>query len=179
MQHHIWSQEDYALLGENVRKYGLTSGFEKTATQIGSTYNSCSTKYYKHVYTTTTTAEPLESKVFKEPRTRHHVSTDEEVAIANYLREEIAKNPHNLKVVFKKCAEHFGFSSDRAISARWYGFKYKNTDYTTRPSYKNNIGVTYALVGNSVIINGKNTKESTVKKTGWILTILRKLLNKK
>ena len=45
MQRHKWSQQDYALLKENVEKYGLTSGAEKTAEILYLTKKGCIAMY--------------------------------------------------------------------------------------------------------------------------------------
>ena len=45
MQYHKWSQQDLALLEGNVRKYGLTSGCEKTASELALSVISCIRKH--------------------------------------------------------------------------------------------------------------------------------------
>ena len=174
---HKWSQEDLDLLRENVVRYGWTVGCKTTANKIGITYSSYTNMCYKHKFTTTST-EPLRSRVFKERKTRHKITIDEEIQIAEYLKKEISKNPHNLKDVFRKYANEFDTCTGTIVH-RWYGVKTGRTDYSTKPSCKKNIGITYALVGDNTTINGKNQINPTREKTHWILTLLRKMLNKK
>lgn len=118
------------------------------------------------------TEEELDSLLNRKKRVTP--SSENEIEIAQYLKEKIAENPNNLKVAFKDTQEHFGFRNIASIVYRWYGYK----GYKDYPSCKDNMGPVYTVVGNNATINGKNKSTPDVKKTNWIMNIFRKWINK-
>lgn len=200
MKNHRWSEADYVVLQDNVNKYGPYHGIKKAAEKLYVTESACNNMYYRKLYKfkksgikvdhpeALKNAKVVEETVeqpkkkskpeFKTKKQMHILSHEEELRLADFLKTEISKNPNNIKSVFRKASIEFDLSVSNIV-ARWYGCKLGPTDYKKRPTYKGNMGPVFAIVGENATVNGKNQDNPTTKKTGWIMTMIRKWINKK
>jgi len=171
MKRHVWSSKETALLKKNVEQYGLTAGCKKTAEKLNLTHQQC---YSRIVY------KKINSD-YDNIGKRYNPNLENK--IAKYLEKHIPDNPNNLKVVFESCAEKFGLTC-ASIMNRWYGMKLKSkkgvviTDYSKYPSYRGNMQPLFGLIGNNSVVNGKNQNKCTVKKTGFLMVMFKKLVQK-
>lgn len=164
-----WTEEELFLLKKNVEKYGICQGLERTSISTGRSKNACNCKFYSFA--------KKEELIYNGKR--NFTSKEQEIKIAERLKEKIEANPNNLTNAFKDVAKEFGFKSYNTIANRWYGIKSKHCDYSKKPSCRHNIGEVFTVLGTNATINGKNQAKPDVRKTNWLLAIFKKWNNKR
>lgn len=167
MPRHTWSQNDIIVLKNNVGRYGRTVGCKETSKEIGVSETACIKQYYARKLN-----EIKIEELSKKRKRRKPMTQQEEIELANFLRSEISNNPNNLQAAFRRAAKEFGFKTQEPIMRRWYGLKGKGYDFSKSPSCRNNIGITYALIGTTTTINGKNTNKPHIKNSKSLFDVL-------